>query len=429
MAQTKSSPKLEALVFCQPLACRFSGESLTTGLTLPDRLAPGRPVGFDELSDRFVSQYLRPSDVPLAFHRENPGAMQAMGMAPSAFGLRPNQEMTARLEAYGRMLQYVFDDGTCLFGNQVLFHPHSKFVARHLLPLNVNVKSDLQEPVSYTLETGQRSNQASPQRYAWMLQAEQVIMSVLLSAIRAVRQNRMGEDDDRGPKEIYFTLIEKPEDGREALRLDSIELAGTSWGPWRLTTDLHPSESGVFPGRARLELDPNEIGDLAGLSRSFLVSAAERKIVFHTFADQVTRLKLHAPRTTPTEGTPTEGTPTESTATALQASALQATVLQPTADAPNAEPTAPPSAPSTPAPEASEAHPTSALETGIAIHLSGHAAIQATLHEAREIMDAAGRQLPVHPRSLSISRDRVRPKLAVTGDGTFRFQEIGRAHV
>jgi hypothetical protein len=285
--------KLHAVIFCQPLAHRFSGEPLIHGeLALPDSLKAGHTIPLSDIEAKFVSPHLRPSDVPLAFHRENPGAGFPTPYA-SATSLRPSQEMASRLEAYGRMLQYSFTDGTILSGHQILYHPHSKLVARHLLPLTINIKSDLQDQSGYMLETGSIQ---TTYRAAWQIQAEQTIISVLLSAIRVMKQSRLGDDDGRGPDAVCFTLSEDATIERSCLNLESVELMGGDWGPWRLTTALPEPVSGVYYGRARLELDPEILGDLQGLGRTFLLKRDEHKLCFHTFAEQLGRLKLQMPK-------------------------------------------------------------------------------------------------------------------------------------
>ncbi len=67
----------------------------------PDRVPPSRAVLHDDVPTELASEYLRISDVPLAFQRESPG----LGSLPTYGVPRPHAEMGSRLEKFGRMLQ------------------------------------------------------------------------------------------------------------------------------------------------------------------------------------------------------------------------------------------------------------------------------------------------------------------------------------
>ncbi|MES2855088.1 MAG: DEAD/DEAH box helicase, partial [Bdellovibrionota bacterium] len=114
-----------------------------------------------------------------------------------------------------------------------------------------------------------------------------------------------------------------------------------------------------------------------GLGKSFLVDIPEKRITFHLLEDQLKRLATHAPR-----------------------SATEASKV--------AEP------------NASHVHH-DALETGLALHLTGHSVIQATAAELSEILAKDGRNLAIHPGSIEVPIEDVQPGLFITGDGSFRF--------
>ncbi len=344
--------RLIAVLFCEPEALRFTGERLKSVFDLPDSIPASRPLLDGELEANFVSAHLRAADVPLAFHRESHVGTSTTG--PGSFTSR--HEMALKLEAYGRKLQYLFSDDLILTGHQVLFHPYSKFVPRHLLPLSVNVTGDLRSRPRY----GRLS--------AWQIEADQVLMSVMLAAARASRLAAMSDEMD--PLSLYFCHDDLTHEPRQALRLESVEIGGEEWGPWRLSSAIHEPHSGVHYGRARIELDPDELGDLHGLAESFFLDRERRKILFHGFTDQLSRLRA----TLPTHS--------------------------------------------------------SGEQTGLSIHLSGHAQIQAAISEVDELIfgDADlsdGRHaLKVHPASFEVASEKVRPKLSMTGDGSFRFQAV-----
>ncbi|HVK59908.1 MAG TPA: DEAD/DEAH box helicase, partial [Bdellovibrionales bacterium] len=145
-------------------------------------------------------------------------------------------------------------------------------------------------------------------------------------------------------------------------------------GPWRLNTALGDAHSGVYYGRVRLELDPKSLPDLNGLGRSFMVDVPNRTLTFHLLEDQLARLSFHAPKP----------------------SADPARVTEPT-------------------------HEHGALETGLALHLSGNSLIQATAAELTEILAKDGRKLTIHPASIEVPANQVTPHVHMTGDGSFRF--------
>lgn len=353
-----TEPQLKAVIFCVPRAVRFNGEPLSHALQLPENIPASRPHLEGEVQDQFTSPHLRPNDVPLAFHRESPGIIHG-----------PNAEMAAQLEAYGRMLQYRFSDGLILFGSQILYHRYSRLVARHLLPLNINISSDLKARLRFGRLT------------AWQVDADQAILSVLLAAARNIRLATLHPEVEA--VNLEFCLDDNAGVERTVLDLSAVELRGDEWGPWRLSTALHEPVSGVHYGRARIELDPTDLGgNLTGLAQTFLIDIPKRRLVFHGFEDQLQRLKTHL-----------------------------------------------------------SAHPE---ESGLSLHLSGHAQIQLAIDEMNELIGHANGQKPdqtaddqetadsfsrrrmrgvrVHPDSFLITSDKITSRLLVSGDGTFRFQ-------
>ena len=340
---------LKAVVFCQPRAKRFSGESLKQALPLPDFLASSRPLGEDEISESLVSSYLRTSDVPLAFHRESSTDSVVRGYA----------ESFTELEEQGRTVQYQFTDGLILAGNQILYHDYSRLVPRHLLPLSANIHADLRDRTRY------------PRSTSWKSEAENTVVSILLAASRAAKQAtvlREAGDDDLDVISIFFVHEEDPTQDREAFRIETVELANEGWGPWQINTELlskmtdAPAADApiVHYGRARLELDPHEIGEPQGLAERFALNFPRKKLIFHSFSDQLQRLRHQAP---------VSG---------------------------------------------------SAEVQGLSLHLSGHSLIQSTIAEVNDLWAAESRTLKVHPRTESAVR--ATPRLSLTGDGSFRIQ-------
>jgi superfamily II DNA or RNA helicase len=334
------------VIFCAPQAVRFNGEPLGHALNLTESIEASRPHLESEIREQFSSPHLRASDVPLAFHRESPGLIHG-----------PNAEMAAQLEAYGRILQYRFSDGLILYASQVLYHRYSRKVPRHLLPLNINISSDLKDRVRFGRLT------------AWQVDADQTILSVLLAAARNIRLATLHSEVEA--VKLEFCLDENKENTRNALELSTVELRGDEWGPWRLSTALHDPVSGVHCGRARIELDPTDLGgNLAGLSQTFLVDVRKRRLVFHGFEDQLQRLRTHL-----------------------------------------------------------STHPE---ESGLSLHLSGHAQIQLALTEMNDLIghgmgQASASASPsagvrIYPDSFTIANDKITSRLLVSTDGTFRFQ-------
>ena len=305
------------------------------------------------------------SDLPLAFHREMTLSSHQEAMIAKSY-----QGSFAELEAQGRALQYLFSDGLILCGSQVLFHQYSRFIPRHLLPLNVNIHADLRERLR------------NPRGNAWKEEAENVTISVLLSAARALKQaaliqSHAEEDEDLEPVQIYFAHDDDQVHDREVLRLESVELAGDDWGPWHLNTALlahtpalsenEAADTSLHPayyGRARLELDPEEIGEHQGLAEKFALNVAKRKLIFHSFSEQLQRLRHQAPAAS------------------------------------------------------------SAEVQGLSLHLTGHALIQSTASEIADLWGQEDRIMRVAPATRVLTAENIKPRLNLTGDGSFRISFV-----
>ncbi len=324
--------RLEAVLYC-PFGMKMSH------LHLPESVPASRNLKPDELSTEFRSPYLRSGDVPVVFLREPPLGF----MPPIAF--RKNLDLTEQLSAYGQTLQYRFSDGLILAGNQILYHPYVRLVPRHFLPLTVNVTSDVRDQARFHRSMG------------WQTEAEQVIVSVLLAASRAIRLAKRS-DEIEAPA-LYICEPTPPAEPRRALQIQHVDLQESGWGPWRLTTALPEPVSNVHYGRARLELDPERIGGFDGLFPEFLLNIPERQIVFHAYGQEIQRFKNH---------------------------------LGP-----------------------------SATESGLTLHLAGHAQIQAAIDVINELRGQSEPTLAVHPASHRVSVGVLRPRLTLTGDGSFRF--------
>lgn len=324
--------RLDAVLYC-PYG--LNAEALRFSESVPG----SRSLQPDELSVEFRSPHLRSGDVPVAFLREPP-----LGFAPP-IAFRTNIDLAEQLAAYGRTLQYLFSDGLILTANQILYHPYMRFVARHFLPLNVNINSDVREQTRFVRAMG------------WQTETEQVIISVLLATARAIRLSK--QSDEIEAPALYICELGPITEQRKALQIQNVEIQNSSWGPWRLTTELAEPVSHVHYGRARLELDPNRIGGFEGLLPDFLLNIPERKIVFHAYGEEIKRFKTH---------------------------------LGPSAN-----------------------------ESGLTLHLAGHAQIQAAIEVINELRGPSAPSLPVHPRSIPVSSETLRPRLTLTGDGSFRF--------
>lgn len=417
-----SEPSLKALILCQPDAVTFGGSRLSEFQDLlPDQIAPARVLSSEEIGSELFSPHLRLSDVPLAFHRGSLGSslleiapmpMHARVASPTAstssHSTRTMAELFDRLEAYGRMLQYLFSDDTLIMANQILYHPYAKLLPRHLLPLNLNIREDIFVSLSYTLEAPPATN---PTRPTWQVQADKTILSILFAAQRMQRQAEVDErNDSRGPNEIHLCFDElKAYRPRPSLKLRSLEIDQARWGPWWLRTDLgseshaakkilpaeppseatdsarHESGLAVHYGRARLEIDPHRWPDHRGLTRSFQVNHEQRILRFHSYDEQLQRLKIHLPRS--------ERNQTPNPAINNIGSEAATPMI-----------------------------PTPAL--GFSLHLSGHAAIQVTASEIGEILRKDGQELVVHPKSELIQKENVRPRLFLTSDGTFKLNTL-----
>lgn len=203
-------------------------------------------------------------------------------------------------------------------------------------------------------------DQVRPARVAaWQSETEQVIMSVLLATARAIRLSK--QSDEIEAPTLYFCRHSSPTEPRDGLKIENVEMHRSGWGPWRLSTDLAEPVSHVHYGRARLEIDPERIGGCDDLYPSFLINAEERQLIFHSYTEELQRFKL---------------------------------LLGPSA---------------------------TAAESGLSLHISGHAQIQTAIQEINELRGSEERSLPLHPRSRSIPSENLRPRLSLTGDGSFRF--------
>jgi superfamily II DNA or RNA helicase len=333
--------RLAAVIYCQPEAKRFSGEALSSTLALPEKIPACRELEPGELSPQFISSYIRGNDVPVAFHRES---------APIDFSsTRPHHELAIKLEMLGRSLQYVFSDGLVLTASQILYHANSKLIPRQLLPLTVNIRQELRERIRFTRGSG-----------AWLQEAELVAMSILINVNRATKWAVKNGEPESETVLTYFAHDDVVKNERDAVTIDDIEFMSDQWGPWQLTTALPENPSGVSYGRARLQLDPEEIGHTQGLSQDFIVDVPARKLVFHAFKDQLRRLM-----------TQTSSSPTS--------------------------------------------------DEGLTLHLTGHSQIQSVVVEIGDLLAPEGRKLLVHPRSVEIPADKIHPRLELTSDGSIHI--------
>ncbi len=355
-----SQAKLKFLIFCQSQAVSLNGEKFRDTIQLSGQLPKCYPPKPDELGTSFFTPHLRIADVPLAFHR---GSV----FDPMSTPLRSIAEISERLDTYSRMIQYMFDDGLILSAHEILYHQRAKFIPRHLLPLLINVHGEWLERSPYTLESGMPPMQTRP---SWQTQADKVILSVLLGAQRMLKaRSRVSESDFSGPEAIYLTFNDRTTEERAALKLASIELLPPTWGPWRLKTDLLDPQTGVHYGRARLELDAKKIGNLDLISHSFVFDPGAKTLSFHTFDDQLARLRVQIPRLPAIDGTDAKDTsPSRSS-----------------------------------------------------IHLTGHALIQNTVQEVNEILATENASLTIEPGSSVVPKENVRPQLLISGDGSVRF--------
>ena len=410
--------RLRAIIFCQPQAKRFSGELLSEQLPLPEMIEASPALSDDEIQPNFLSSYLRTADVPLAFHRESLSFQQPIRPTFSPAVASPlastsQMEMLDRLEAFGRLLQYQFSDGKVLTGHQILYHAYSRFVPRHLLPLIVNIRTDLLGSGKFSfadVDRGKQKSQPSPvyrparsiTRPAWLIQAEQVIISTLIAGMRAMKV----AEQENEVFELYLTFDENPYRARSAALLKTIELRDEDWGPWRLSTALPEPISHVHYGRARLELDASALGDLRGLSTGFHIDTASCRLMFHTFSQQITSLEVQTAK-------PLLPEPSESVSAPSEPPILQA--AERSADYENETETL------SLASSATSAVPRPGLETGISIHLSGHSSIQASICEINDLLKKAQRTLSIHPGSRRIGKEQIKPCLNLSADGSFRF--------
>lgn len=385
---------LKAVIFCQPLATRFSGVRLQDSLIFSDQIPASRMVDESQISDQYQSPYIRNTDVPLAFQRPQfdfvPQFEQRLSFQTATSGLE------ASLDSLGRMLQYQFSDETILSARQILYHQYLKYVPRRLLPLNLNTLPKFTASEEYFIESSRSRNQVS----MYEKEASAAILSTLISAMRTSRQQEAtwleeqkseGTEDASPPLAIYFTFSDFTHIERPALKLIEIDANESDFGHWRVNTDLAAPESGVHYGRSRLDLDPQVLSNLEGLSRSFLIDPIRKSLQFHTLNSQV---KLIQKR-------------------------LATDFVMPE--------------PEHPLYLQYEESP--ALETGFSLHLSGHANIQSFVEESQSLFEAEGRPLPVYPKSIEIQTNRVTPHLMLSHDQSFRLRfrietddEVWEAH-
>lgn len=155
-------------------------------------------------------------------------------------------------------------------------------------------------------------------------------------------------------------------------------------------------------GRARIELDPDQISDTRGLSRTYFVNAEKHLLSFHSWQEQLTRFSVHAPKAPPPAPAIAEPKPTQ-----------PLEMIKHLGDEPIIIETKTETA-SAVIPEARSE------ESGISLPLTGHAVIQTTVQEIREMLAKDGKELPIYPGSIEISGDRVKPQLSLSSDGSFR---------
>lgn len=275
---------LRAIILAQP-DTRTLGSSSAFDLPHSGRIKdspfqlvkiPATPSSvLQELQTQWVSPIWRASDVPLPFHTH----VETMA----------SRQMLQAMEivnSESRILQYLFNDDSCLTAAELLRHPHlARIVPRPLLPLTLQLKPEYEH---YSLAHSVRT--VRPQ---WLIQTDQAVISVLTAIDRINRSYAADPDDSPEKIQLLFTLSANSTIERSAIQLSGVgfdaaepDINANAKMQWHAssieTLSAEPGE--VFRGKVKLTAAGSDIHLLADTFRFDLQSG---QLIFHRHRDRL----------------------------------------------------------------------------------------------------------------------------------------------
>lgn len=385
---------LVGIVLAQNFAKRFGR---TEAFSLPEHavwtsrrevIPASRALSEGELQPNWVSPLWRPNDVPLLYHPDHGGS--------ASRGVATTMEW---MDAEAQCLQYLFADGLCLTAAELLRHPRGREIPRPLLPLSLQLRPEF--------ERAQFAHRMPPGglRPHWLATTDHCMASVLAAVERL---NKTLFADDGHEVKIYFTTSVDKRRERTAVRLDGLD---TRWAEgaliWRVSTnsdsassfaDRSESSPRISRGEVRVRLDvPDEFA-----TDTYRLDPVSGRLQFHNWRERLDALRAQLSLSLQVRPEPSV---TES---------LGDTTSTPQASAPSSTPT-------TGAPGAA-LQPQNFTDEDGSLRVRGHAQIQALIRELVSQTALSGDRLLIEPRQLVLSPTATLPRLAISGDATFRLR-------
>ncbi|HRK09052.1 MAG TPA: DEAD/DEAH box helicase [Pseudobdellovibrionaceae bacterium] len=342
------------------------------------------------MQPNWVSPLWRPNDVPLLYHPDHGGS--------ASRGVATTMEW---MDAEAQCLQYLFADGLCLTAAELLRHPRGREIPRPLLPLSLQLRPEF--------ERAQFAHRMPPGglRPHWLATTDHCMASVL-AAVERLNKTLFAEDGHE--VKIYFTTSVDKKRERTAVRLDGLD---TRWAEgaliWRISTNSDSSSSHadrpeasprISRGEVRVRLDvPDEFA-----TDTYRLDPVSGRLQFHNWRERLDALR------------------------AQLSLSLQVRPEPVVADIPGDAASAQASAHLSPSTSSTSGAPGAALQSQTftdddgSLRVRGHAQIQALIRELENQTAQSGDRLLIEPRQLTLAPTAALPRLAISGDATFRLR-------
>ncbi|MCM2282435.1 MAG: SNF2-related protein, partial [Bdellovibrionaceae bacterium] len=263
-SQDETRVRLTAVIYAQSRLVLWHEGRPEPNLPFTETIPAATAVTDAELSPTYVPLLLKHSDVP-----------RALGMNVS----EPHLQTWFQSQAgdLGRFIQYQFSDGTLLTASQILRHEHGLILPRALWPLLMNIPPELRGEHPYRLQWPREGVPRAP----WYLEAERVLLGVLLNAQRLAARDGFA---------LLFTQNEDSTTERRAIALRSIALGTEPNAKWVARTAPDLSRTGE-EGRVRLALEFSDGERTILRTRHFALDAEQKVLRFHPLWDQVNQVR------------------------------------------------------------------------------------------------------------------------------------------
>lgn len=294
--------KLSAIILAQPAARALgSGRRLDPSETpfwqnKAKKLAPSRPISAGELQSSWVSPAWRASDIPIPFHPDRADGSIDFNQPLLIGGSKPSMSVLQAVQREARVLQYLFDDGLCLYAGEVLRHPVGRSLPRLLLPLTLNSSKGLEgySLAHLDIPVPGRGTGSDTLRPGWLVQFDETVLAVV-HAIERLNQGLYADEAD--PIRLLFTTEEDRDLERTVYPLTGIGFGSTSSESEsprgssfelsvRAVEPVEETAPEIFQGR--IEIKP--LVSNAAMTDSFLLDDTSERLLLHRYKDEVNSL-------------------------------------------------------------------------------------------------------------------------------------------